>query len=353
MRAELLPDALAEGDGPTIVIAQAGEVNTGSFDDFDAIADACEAVGAWLHVDGAFGLWAGASDRLRHLVAGVERADSWATDGHKWLNVPYDCGIALCADPAAHRRAMSATAAYLIQVDDAEGREPMAYTPEFSRRARAVPVYAAIRALGRERRRATSSSGCCEHARAFAERIARLPGCEVLNDVVLNQVLFRFADDATTTAALAAVQAGGEAWMSGTTWDGRARDPAVGLGLADDGGGHRAHGRAFAPALRASAGVRLKSDTEAGQSSAGASAACAAISETTVGSASVVVSPSGRFSATSRRRRRMILPDRVFGSSGVKTMFAGFAIAPIFCATWLRSSSSISTEPSSPPFSVT
>ena len=150
MRAELLPAALAERDGPTIVVAQAGEVNTGSFDDFGAIADACEATGAWLHVDGAFGLWAGASDRLRPLVAGVERADSWATDGHKWLNVPYDCGIALCADPAAHRRAMSATAAYLIQVEDAEGREPTAYTPEFSRRARGVPVYAAIRALGRK-----------------------------------------------------------------------------------------------------------------------------------------------------------------------------------------------------------
>ena len=228
MRAELLPAALAESDGPTIVIAQAGEVNTGSFDDFDAIADACEAVGAWLHVDGAFGLWAGASDRLRHLVAGAERADSWATDGHKWLNVPYDCGIALCADPAAHRRAMSATAAYLIQVEDAEGREPMAYTPEFSRRARAVPVYAAIRALGREGV-ARLVEGCCDHARAFAERVARLPGCEVLNDVVLNQVLFRFADDATTTAALAAVQAGGEAWMSGTTWAGR---PAIRLSVS-------------------------------------------------------------------------------------------------------------------------
>ncbi|HET9939013.1 MAG TPA: pyridoxal-dependent decarboxylase [Gaiella sp.] len=221
MQAALLPSALAEGDGPTIVVAQAGEVNTGSFDDFGAIADACEATGAWLHVDGAFGLWAGASDRLRPLVAGVERADSWATDGHKWLNVPYDCGIALCADPAAHRRAMSATAAYLIQVEDAEGREPMAYTPEFSRRARAVPVYAAIRALGRKGV-TRLVEGCCDHARAFAERVALLPGCEVLNDVVLNQVLFRFADDATTTSALAAVQAGGEAWMSGTTWEGRA-----------------------------------------------------------------------------------------------------------------------------------
>ena len=221
MRAEHLPEALAEADGPTIVVAQAGEVNTGSFDDFHAIADACAAAGAWLHVDGAFGLWAGASDELRHLVAGVDRADSWATDGHKWLNVPYDCGIALCADPAAHRRAMSATAAYLVQVDDAEGREPMAYTPEFSRRARAIPVYAAIRALGRSGV-ADLVEACCRHARAFAEQIAGLPGAQVLNEVVLNQVLFRFGDDETTTAALAAVQASGEAWMSGTTWDGRA-----------------------------------------------------------------------------------------------------------------------------------
>jgi glutamate/tyrosine decarboxylase-like PLP-dependent enzyme len=228
MRAELLSESLTESQAPTIVVAQAGEVNTGSFDDFHAIADACEAAGAWLHVDGAFGLWAGATDRFRHLVAGVERADSWATDGHKWLNVPYDCGIALCADPAAHRRAMSATAAYLIQVDDAEGREPTAYTPEFSRRARAVPVYAAIRALGRDGV-AALVDGCCGHARTFADQIAGLPGAEVLNDVVLNQVLFRFADDETTTAALAAVQASGEAWMSGTTWDGR---PAIRLSVS-------------------------------------------------------------------------------------------------------------------------
>ena len=228
MRAALLPDVLAETNGPTIVVAQAGEVNTGSFEDFHAIADACEARGAWLHLDGAFGLWACASDELRHLVDGAERADSWATDAHKWLNVPYDCGIALCADPAAHRRSMSAAASYLVQVDESEGREPLAYGPEFSRRARSVPVYAAIRALGR------TGVGelvdrCCRHARAFAEQIAPLPGAEVLNEVVLNQVLFRFAADATTSAALAAVQAGGEAWMSGTTWDGR---PAIRLSVS-------------------------------------------------------------------------------------------------------------------------
>ncbi len=228
MLAGLLPGVLAEADGPTIVCAQAGEVNTGSFDDFPAVADACEAAGAWLHVDGAFGLWAGTSPRFRQLVAGVERADSWATDAHKWLNVPYDCGIAFCADPAAHRRSMSATASYLVQVDESEGREPLAYGPEFSRRARSVPVYAAIRSLGRSGVTELVER-CCDHARAFAGRIAGLPGCEVLNDVVLNQVLFRFVDDATTTRALAAVQDGGEAWMSGTTWDGR---PAIRLSVS-------------------------------------------------------------------------------------------------------------------------
>jgi len=228
LRAELLPEVLAEESGPTIVSAQAGEVNTGSCDDFHAIADACEAADAWLHVDGAFGLWAGASPRFRHLVDGVERADSWATDAHKWLNVPYDCGIALCADAAAHRRAMSATASYLVQVDESEGREPLAYGPEFSRRARSVPVHAAIRALGRSGV-AELVERCCDHAGSFAERIAELPGCEVLNDVVLNQVLFRFADEATTTRVLAAVQSGGEAWMSGTTWDGR---PAIRLSVS-------------------------------------------------------------------------------------------------------------------------
>ena len=206
-------------DGPTIVCAQAGEVNTGVFDDLVAIADAVEGTGAWLHVDGAFGLWAAASPSLSHLVAGSERADSWATDAHKWLNVPYDCGIAFCAHPDAHREAMTAQAVYLVREADVI-REPVDWTPEHSRRARAVPVYAALRQLGRSGV-ADLVERSCAHARRFAAGIAELPGCEVLNDVVLNQVLFRFADDATTTAALAAVQASGEAWMSGTEWDGR------------------------------------------------------------------------------------------------------------------------------------
>ena len=150
MRVELLPDALAAGDGPTIVCAQVGNVNTGSCDDVTAIADAVEGTDAWLHVDGAFGLWAAASPRLRHLVAGVERADSWATDAHKWLNVPYDSGIAFCADPEAHRAAMSVRASYLEQADADAARDQMDWNPEFSRRARGFPIYAAIRALGRD-----------------------------------------------------------------------------------------------------------------------------------------------------------------------------------------------------------
>ena len=216
---EALRGALAAAEGPTIVCAQAGEVNTGVFDDLVAIADAVEGTGAWLHVDGAFGLWAAASPSLRHLVAGSERADSWATDAHKWLNVPYDCGIAFCAHPDAHREAMTAQAVYLVREADVI-REPVDWTPEHSRRARAVPVYAALRQLGRSGV-ADLVERSCAHARRFAAGIAELPGGEVLNDVVLNQVLFRFADDATTKAALAAVQASGEAWMSGTEWDGR------------------------------------------------------------------------------------------------------------------------------------
>jgi glutamate/tyrosine decarboxylase-like PLP-dependent enzyme len=214
-----LASALAETTGPTIVCAQAGEVNTGVCDDLEAVADAVEGSGAWLHVDGAFGLWAAAAPSLRHLLAGSERADSWATDAHKWLNVPYDCGIAFCAHPAAHREAMTAQAVYLMREDDVI-REPVDWTPEHSRRARAVPVYAALRQLGRSGV-ADLVERSCARARQFAAGIAELPGCEVLNDVVLNQVLFRFADDDATARTLAAVQQSGEAWMSGTEWDGR------------------------------------------------------------------------------------------------------------------------------------
>ncbi len=175
--------------------------------------------GAWVHVDGAFGLWAAASPATRHLVTGVERADSWATDAHKWLNVPYDCGLAFVKDRAPHRAAMAMTAEYLV-AGAGEAWDAMDWTPEFSRRARGLTVYAALRSLGRSGV-AELVDRCCRHARRFADELARLPGCEVLNDVVLNQVLFRFADDATTDAVLAHVQASGEAWMSGTSWDSR------------------------------------------------------------------------------------------------------------------------------------
>jgi glutamate/tyrosine decarboxylase-like PLP-dependent enzyme len=169
-------------------------------------------------VDGAFGLWAAVSPELRHLVDGVERADSWATDAHKWLNVPYDCGMAFTAHPDSHRGAFSARAAYLTF--DAATRDAMDWNPESSRRARAFTVYAAVRALGRSGIREMIER-CCRHARTFATELEKL-GADVLNDVELNQVLFRFATDEETNRTLAAVQESGEAWMAGTVWDGRA-----------------------------------------------------------------------------------------------------------------------------------
>jgi glutamate/tyrosine decarboxylase-like PLP-dependent enzyme len=221
MRIDALERAVADGEGPTIVCAQAGEVNTGAFDSLDEIADACERENAWLHVDGAFGIWAAVSPDLRHLVAGLERADSWTTDGHKWLNVPYDSGIVLCAHPESHRKAMTVEAAYLIQDEGERGvRDEVDWVPEFSRRARGFAVYAALRALGRTGLRELVER-CCAQARRFAGQIAELPGVTVLNDVVLNQVLFCFEDDERTDAALAAVQASGDVWLSGTTWAGR------------------------------------------------------------------------------------------------------------------------------------
>jgi glutamate/tyrosine decarboxylase-like PLP-dependent enzyme len=206
-------------DQPTIICAQAGEVSTGAFDPFHPIADARDAAAnAWIHVDGAFGLWAAATDSLRHLVDGADRADSWATDAHKWLNVPYDSGIAFTAHPESHSAAFSARAAYLVH--DADKREQLDWNPEHSRRARGFAVYAAIRELGRSGI-AELVERTCRHARRFAEGFREL-GAEVLNDVELNQVLVRFATDAETERILAGVQASGEAWMSGTTWDGRA-----------------------------------------------------------------------------------------------------------------------------------
>ena len=195
-------------------------MNTGAVDPLPEIADLVAQHGAWLHLDGAFGLWATAAPSRRHLTVGVERADSWATDAHKWLNVPYDCGLAFVADPTAHREAMRLVAEYIV-TDEKATRDAMDWTPEFSRRGRGFAVYAALRSLGRSGV-ADLVERCCRHARTFGEELARLPGCEILNEIVLNQVLLRFADDETTNAVLRAVQDSGEAWMSGTTWNGRA-----------------------------------------------------------------------------------------------------------------------------------
>jgi glutamate/tyrosine decarboxylase-like PLP-dependent enzyme len=218
MDPDALTNALAANDGPTIVCAQAGNVATGSFDDFGRIADACAEHGAWLHVDGAFGLWAAAAPATRRLTAGVERADSWAVDAHKWLNVPYDGAMAIVADPDAHLAAMSLAGPYLVA--DPGQRDSTNYVPESSRRARAIPVYAAIRSLGRAGIAELIERNCAQ-ARRMAKQLSDIPGAEVLNDVVLNQVLVRLpgGDDANR-AAVAAIQRDGTCWLGGTTWNG-------------------------------------------------------------------------------------------------------------------------------------
>jgi glutamate/tyrosine decarboxylase-like PLP-dependent enzyme len=218
MDPDVLAKTLAANDGPTIVCAQAGNVATGAFDPFGPIADACSEHGAWLHVDGAFGLWAAAAPATRHLTAGVERADSWAVDAHKWLNVPYDGAMAIVADPDAHLAAMRLAGPYLVA--DPGQRDNTNYVPESSRRARAVPVYAAIRSLGRGGIAEMIERNCAQ-ARRMAKRLSNIPGAEVLNDVVLNQVLVRLpgGDDANR-AAVAAIQRDGTCWLGGTTWNG-------------------------------------------------------------------------------------------------------------------------------------
>jgi glutamate/tyrosine decarboxylase-like PLP-dependent enzyme len=224
----MVVDELRLDDRPTIVCAQVGEVNTGACDDVESIAARVRETGAWLHVDGAFGLWAAVSPSLRHLVSGVEHADSWATDAHKWLNVPYDSGLAFCAHPAAHRAAMGVHADYLVH-DAGGNRDQLDWNPEFSRRARGFPIYAALRSLGRS---GVSElvTRCCTHAQHAAGELGKLPGAEVLNEVVLNQVLFRFDTDDRTREALHAVQQSGEAWLSGTTWDDR---PAIRVSVSN------------------------------------------------------------------------------------------------------------------------
>ena len=209
-------DALPKIAGPAIVCTQVGNVNTGAFDPVGAICDAAKREDVWVHVDGAFGLWARVSQEFGVPAAGIERADSWATDAHKWLNVPYDNGLAIVRDADALRCAMSLQAAYL---PERLGREPFDYTPESSRRARGLEIWAAIASLGRDGV-AELVERCCRHAQSFAEGL-RGAGCQVLNDVVLNQVLVSFGDDRTTSEVIRRVQRDGTCWCGGTLWGGR------------------------------------------------------------------------------------------------------------------------------------
>ena len=213
-----LARVLDAGAGPTIVCLQAGNVNTGACDDFREASALARQHGAWVHVDGAFGLWAAASPTTRHLVDGVELADSWSCDGHKWLNVPYDCGFAICARPQAQVAAMSYTAAYLTG-QGATAPGPADLVPESSRRARGFAVWAALRELGTDGV-AELVEHCCVLARRFASGLA-MGGAEVVSDVVLNQVLVSCGDDSLTDRIVAEVQREGTCWLGATTWHGR------------------------------------------------------------------------------------------------------------------------------------
>ncbi len=209
------PEALPPLDEHTLLCIQAGNVNTGAFDPADELCARAHAAGAWVHVDGAFGLWAAVAPQRAHLARGVNQADSWATDCHKWLNVPYDSGLAFVRHPAPLRAAMAATAAYLIESDR---RESCYYTPEMSRRARGAEVWAALRSLGRSGL-ADLIERCCRYAARFAEGLSAA-GYTILNDVVLNQVLVDFGSDEKTRRAIAALQQDGACWCGGTRWQG-------------------------------------------------------------------------------------------------------------------------------------
>lgn len=210
---------------PTIVVLQAGDVNIGAYDPFTTLIPIAKNYAAWVHIDGAFGLWANASPRYRHLLQDVHEADSWSTDGHKWLNVPYDCGYAFVAHPEAHRASMAHRAAYLTHDDEA--RDQIDWNPEWSRRARGFPTYAALRQLGRNGVAALVDR-CCQHAHSLVIRMGALPNAEVIWQPVVNQGLVRFLDpkpdasqedhDRFTDNVIAAVLASGEAFVSGTTW---------------------------------------------------------------------------------------------------------------------------------------
>ena len=224
-----LEDALRAGrTTPTIVLLQAGDVNAGAYDSFETLIPIAKKFGAWVHVDGAFGLWAAASPPYRHLVRGVADADSWATDGHKWLNVPYDCGYAFVRDTGAHRASMSHHAPYLIQ--QAGARDQVDWNPEYSRRARGFPTYAALRQLGRDGV-ARLVERCCHHAQNLVTQIGQLDGTEIVASPIINQGLVRFLDphpgaaptddDRRTDQVIDAVDRTGEAFFGGTTWQGR------------------------------------------------------------------------------------------------------------------------------------
>ena len=207
---------------PTIVSLAAGDLNRGAFDPFDEVCDLAHAHGAWVHIDGAFGLWVAASDRFRHLVKGVEKADSWATDAHKWLNVPYDSGIAFVADSESHKTAMTMPAAYKIEVENV--RDQIEWGPEWSRRARGIPIYAALRTLGRNGV-AELVERCCDLTRDLVLKIGELPGVEVLATPIINQGLLRFLDpagnhDERTDQVINRINESGEAWFGPTTWNG-------------------------------------------------------------------------------------------------------------------------------------
>ncbi len=212
MRADALPDI----SGPTIMCIQAGNVNTGAFDPAREICAKARRAGAWVHVDGAFGLWAAAAPGRAYLTDGVGEADSWATDAHKWLNVPYDSGLVFCREQSYLRAAMSASAAYLMQTEE---REPFHYTPDFSRRARGVEVWAALRSLGRDGL-ADLVERTCAYARQFADGLAKA-GYQILNEVALNQVLVSFGEPETTRRIIADLQAEGTCWCGGTVWQGQ------------------------------------------------------------------------------------------------------------------------------------
>jgi glutamate/tyrosine decarboxylase-like PLP-dependent enzyme len=222
MDPEALAHAVGDGgaDSPTIVCAQAGNVNTGACDDLAALSELAHRDGAWVHVDGAFGIWAAVSPSKQALVRGIERADSWAADGHKWLNVPYDTGFVLCSDRDAHAASMSYTASYLTGQGQDGARAPSDFVPESSRRARGFASWAALRELGQPGL-AELVDRCCALARRFGEQLAAIEGVEIGNEIVLNQVLASFGSDERTDRVISAVQRDGTCWMGGTTWRGR------------------------------------------------------------------------------------------------------------------------------------